>query len=143
MGSSLVFYPANKPYRRSLASYWSSQPRFVTPSCLVIPRSSSDVARAIKTLTGERPCRFAVRSGGHTPWADAANIEDGVTIDLSALNEVRLSDDRTVASIGPGAKWGDVYRTLDSQGVAVVGGRFGLVGVGGLVLGGEIRSRLT
>lgn len=137
MGSNKVVYPTDEPYRSSIASYWAVQIRTVSPTCFVLPSSSRDVAKAVTALKRGRPCRFAVRSGGHKPWADAANIEDGVTIDLSALDKVRLSDDRTVASIGPGARWRDVYRELDRLGAAVVGGRNGLVGVGGLTLGGE------
>lgn len=72
-----------------------------------------------------------------SPWADAANIQDGVTFDLSLLNQVRLSDDRTVASVGPGARWSEVYDALVPLGAAVVGGRENKVGVGGLTTGGE------
>jgi hypothetical protein len=50
---------------------------------------------------------------------------------------VELSEDRTTTSIGPGNKWYDVYRQLDSKKVSVVGGREAGVGVGGLTLGGK------
>ena len=56
-------------------------------------------------------------------WAGAANIEDGVTIDLSAINQVTVSSDRLTASIGPGARWEDVYLKLDAMSLAVSGGR--------------------
>lgn len=83
-------------------------------------------------------CQFAVRSGGHTPWAAAANIKHGVTIDLSSLNKVVYNKDKSTASIGPGARWKSVYEALDRIGVAVPGGRAGTVGVGGLILGGKV-----
>lgn len=83
------------------------------------------------------PCRFAVRSGGHTPWFGAASIKDGVTIDLSPLNRTVYNKGNSTASIGPGARWKSVYETLDQIGVAVPGGRAGTVGVGGLILGGK------
>ncbi len=140
LGSSKVVYPVDEPYRSAIASYWTSQARDTKPTCILLARSSQDVAEAVKTLSYARRCRFAIRSGGHKPWPDSANIEDGVTIDLSALNEVRLSGDRTIASIGPGARWSDVYQTLEPLGVAVVGGRNGVVGVGGLVIGGEAEA---
>jgi hypothetical protein len=51
----------------------------------VQPRSAKDVSRAVSTLvdTDAGACKFAVRSGGHTTWAGANDISDGVTIDLS------------------------------------------------------------
>ena len=48
-----------------------------------------------------------------------------------------LSTD-TVVSVGSGASWVEVYRALEPLGRATLGGRNGLVGVGGLLLGGGI-----
>jgi hypothetical protein len=94
---------------------------------------------AISHLSDEASssCSFAIRSGGHTPWAGAANIHGGVTIDLSAINQVTVSADQALASIGPGARWLDVYLKLDTLELAVPGGRVSEVGVGGLVTGGK------
>jgi hypothetical protein len=39
--------------------------------------------------------------------------------------------------IGGGNVWGDVYKMLEKQDLAVVGGRVSDVGVGGLILGGK------
>ncbi|KAI9699105.1 MAG: hypothetical protein M1836_003294 [Candelina mexicana] len=46
-------------------------------------------------------------------------------VDLSRLNRVTLRADKTYASIGPGARWADVYAVLDAQVCAVPGGRVG------------------
>jgi len=72
-------------------------------------------------------------------WAGAANIDDGVTIDLGTMNDVTVNDALTVASVGAGARWFDVYSKLDSLGLSVVGGRDSNVGVAGLTLGGLSR----
>jgi FAD/FMN-containing dehydrogenase len=85
-------------------------------------------------------CKFAVRSGGHTIWAGAANIENGVTIDLSNLDSVIYNEEDSSASIGPGARWVSVYDALEKHSVTVPGGRAGTVGVGGLILGGKVYS---
>lgn len=69
--------------------------------------------------------------------AGAANIQDGVTIDLSELTQVEVSKDRTSTSVGGGARWEDVYHRLDAMNLAVLGGRVHDVGVGGLTLGGK------
>jgi FAD/FMN-containing dehydrogenase len=73
----------------------------------------------------------------HTPWAGAADIEDGVTIDLSRLNQVLMSKHRSTVTIGPGNRWRIVYEELAPQGLAVAGGRVATVGVSGLILGGK------
>jgi FAD/FMN-containing dehydrogenase len=80
---------------------------------------------------------FAVRSGGHTPWPGAANIKDGVTIDLSWLNQTVYNAEKSIASLGSGATWNSVYAELDKLKVSVPGGRASSVGVGGLILGGK------
>ncbi|EHK99724.1 putative 6-hydroxy-D-nicotine oxidase [Glarea lozoyensis 74030] len=51
---------------------------------------------------------------------------------------VSLNSDRTVAKVGAGNNWYDVYKVLDPLGISVVGGREAGVGVGGLLLGGGI-----
>ncbi|KAL8705597.1 MAG: hypothetical protein Q9201_001284 [Fulgogasparrea decipioides] len=69
-------------------------------------------------------------------WAGAANIEDGVTIDLSHMIQISVSQDQTITAVGPGARWQDVYAELDPMDLSIVGGRAGSVGVSGLTLGG-------
>lgn len=57
-------------------------------------------------------------------------------IDLQKLNQVTVSADHKVASLGPGGRWGDVFTALDPYSVSVIGGRIPHIGVGGLILGG-------
>lgn len=98
------------------------------------------MSEIVKVLVGASTngikCLFAVRSGGHTPWAGAANIDNGVTIDLSNLNNITFQPESNVTSIGPGATWDEVYLALEPLGQMVGGGRSSTVGVGGLSLGG-------
>ena len=115
--------------------YWTQQERGLTPSCRFTPATAADVAGAVKLMTDQQ-CQFAVRGGGHMSFAGAANIEDGVTIDLGGMKQVTVSLDNTTTSVGGGARWVDVYQKLDSMQLAVSGGRVSDVGVGGLTLGG-------
>lgn len=78
----------------------------------------------------------------HAPFAGAANIDQGITIDLSNLNQVTPSADLTMVTVGPGNRWSDVYIKLDALGIAIGGGRVGTVGVGGLTLGGITKAPL-
>ncbi|KAM0807321.1 putative Oxidoreductase FAD-binding protein [Seiridium cardinale] len=138
-----VSYSCSTAYNSSIASYWSEQEAEIFPSCVVTPTSKEDVSLAIfilnigsKIFPGQS--NFAIRSGGHTPFAGAANINSGITIDLKNLNKIDVSADKSVVEIGPGNRWGDVYSVLDEQGLAIPGGRVSIVGVGGLVTGGGI-----
>ena len=72
------------------------------------------------------------------PAAGFANINGGVTIDMTALRSVTVNKDHSMASVGAGVSWLDVYTYLETLGISVAGGRNGLVGVGGLTLGGGI-----
>lgn len=81
--------------------------------------------------------KFSVRSGGHSPNPGFSGIgSQGILIDLQRLNAVSLSADKKVATVSPGARWGDVFSILDANQTTVVGGRVPDVGVGGLILGG-------
>lgn len=103
------------------------------------PVSTEEVSSVVKALVADAACghtQFAIRSGGHATWAGSNNIEDGVTIDPGLMNTTMLDPETKVASIEPGARWAQVYATLDPQGVTVVGGRAGTVGVSGFLTGG-------
>ncbi|KAK3659757.1 hypothetical protein LTR56_001121 [Elasticomyces elasticus] len=135
-----VSYTDSTPYNLSLTSYWSVQEEDVHPTCVVSATNTLDVALSVFLLTigGQvfpGQCDFAVRSGGHTPFAGAANIQQVVTIDLSALNQVTPSKDLSTVTVGPGNRWSQVYSKLDALGIAIGGGRVAIVGVGGLTLG--------
>lgn len=106
------------------------------PYCIIQPTSAQDVAKALGVITKHK-VKFAVRSGGHSPnpgWSSIAEL--GILIDMSGVNKVSLDAEGKVASVGPGAYWGDVSSALAPRGATVVGARAPYVGVGGLLLGG-------
>lgn len=72
------------------------------------------------------------------PVPSAAGIKDGVLISMEKLNNMQLSADRKTAQIGPGLRWMTVYDWISQYGLGVAGGRYGPVGVPGLLLGGGI-----
>ncbi|KAI4182562.1 MAG: hypothetical protein L6R41_005912 [Letrouitia leprolyta] len=123
----------NNLYESEVSSYFSVQDR-IRPSCFITPTSTSDVSKIVAQLS-KGSCQFAIKSGGHGQPVGASNIVKGVTIDLSRMNDVTLSADKTTAAVGPGAKWVHVYDVLGAQGYAIPGGRAGDVGVGGLTTG--------
>ncbi|KAM7213617.1 hypothetical protein V8F06_011003 [Rhypophila decipiens] len=143
-----VHFPGSPGYTASLGSYAALQEIAVEPRCIITPKSTKDVSSAVRVLStttpaGSKGCQFAVRSGGHAAFAGAANVEGGVTIDLTGLNSVTVqqttsNNESPIISVGAGARWGSVYSVLDPLNLAVNGGRAGSVGIGGLLLGGGL-----
>ncbi|KAL8996344.1 MAG: hypothetical protein Q9169_004110 [Polycauliona sp. 2 TL-2023] len=140
-----VGLPLSVSYIGTSASYWSQQEQTVKPNCVVQPLTTKDVSIAIFVLSAlskqtqfSNECKFAIKGGGHTPQRGAAAQPAGVTIDLGAFKQVKVSADRKTTSIGPGSRWGDIYPQLDLQNLAIPGGRVAPVGVGGLVTGGGV-----
>lgn len=117
--------------------YWSAQQAAVTPACRIDVSSAQEIATTLQ-VSNLTSCPFAVKSGGHTSFAGASSIQNGILINLAKLNEVTLSADRKSTRVGPGNTWGSVYEVLDELGVSVIGGRESGIGVGGLLLGGEL-----
>ncbi|KAF7197964.1 FAD-dependent monooxygenase CTB5 [Pseudocercospora fuligena] len=133
-----LVYPGFETFSSSLNRYFSQSAR-LEPQCFLQPHNAEEVALAVKTLVKANetaPCRFAVRSGGHTHFSGAAGISGGVTIDLSLMNDVLYHPDNETVSAGSGATWLDVYTYVDKIGKMVVGGRSASVGLGGMILGG-------
>ncbi|KAI4218277.1 MAG: hypothetical protein L6R36_009037, partial [Xanthoria steineri] len=90
--------------------------------------------KVVRLLTTQK-IPFAIRSGGHSPSPFAANIDNGVLIDMSSFNHTQYLPDKNEAIVGAGGRWLGVYNELDRYNVTAVGGRVVDVGVGGLILG--------
>lgn len=83
-------------------------------------------------------CQFAIKGQGHSPAQGFANINNGVTIDMTSLTSVQLNGDLSVASLGTGSNWSMVYEALDPHNITVAGARNGGVGIAGFLLQGGI-----
>jgi FAD/FMN-containing dehydrogenase len=145
-----ISYMSSSAFNESISTYFSAQESELEPECIFSPEDASEVSQFVKLLSAHTehsqnlssPTQIAVRSGGHTPWSGAANVEGGITIDLRAMNAVSLSQDQTVASIGGGGIWSDIYPQLIPYNLTVMGGRVVSVGVGGFLTGGKRQIRL-
>ncbi len=127
--------PGSPSYLEGDSNYWSNQQAETLPACRVQPETAKDVSAAL-LVTAYFKCPFAVKSGGHAAFKGASNIDGGLTIDLSNLNMIQVSNDNTLTQVGAGNRWIDVYMHLDPLQLSVVGGRVADIGVGGLTLGG-------
>ncbi|KAI0839480.1 FAD-binding domain-containing protein [Hypoxylon sp. FL0890] len=129
-----VFWPNSSQYLNQSQDVWS-QTCVKTPLCVFEPSTVDALSQGIK-LIHDAKSQFAFRSGGHMPVPGAQSLNDGVMISASLFNTNNLSADGKIASVGPGQTWQDVYEFLAPHGLAVNGGRFPSVGVGGLLVGG-------
>ncbi|WP_127818751.1 FAD-binding oxidoreductase [Microbacterium sp. CPCC 204701] len=115
---------------------WDAARRFHSgigePAVVIRASNVDDVRGALRYAAAER-LDVMVRSGGHSAWGQ---VPGGVTIDLSALDDVSV--DGTRVSVGGGAQWGAIARALGAQGLGLSSGDTASVGVGGLTLGGGI-----
>ncbi|KAF2092083.1 FAD-binding domain-containing protein [Saccharata proteae CBS 121410] len=117
-----VLHQNSTAYKQREAAFWSQQQADVHPYCIFQPAESKEVAITV-LLSRLTQCPFAVKSGGHAAFAGASNIQGGITVDLKLMNQIELSDDKTVAKVGPGNTWLDVYSRLERDNVTVIGGR--------------------
>ena len=70
------------------------------------------------------------------PVPGAASISNGVLVSTERLTTLEYAQEKTIVQIGAGLRWVSVYDFLANSSLAVAGGRFGAVGVSGLLLGG-------
>jgi FAD/FMN-containing dehydrogenase len=103
------------------------------PEAIARCRSAADVADAL-AYARRHELPVAPRSGGHCFGGRSST--EGLLVDVGPMNEVTVGDG--VATIGAGARLGDVYDALDAHGLAIAGGCGPRVGIAGLTLGGGL-----
>ena len=106
------------------------------PACIARCIGAADVVAAVR-FAREHDLEIAVRGGGHNV-AGTAMCDDGVVIDLSAMQAVSVDPAGRTAWVQGGALWGDVDHETQAHGLATTGGIVGHTGVAGLTLGGGI-----
>src|SRR5215207_1057769 len=100
------------------------------PALIVRCRNAADVVNSVNFARDHR-LTIAVRSGGHNV-AGYAVCNDGLMIDLSLMNGVRVSPCLDRATVQGGATWADVNAATAPLGRATPGGLISATGVGGL-----------
>ncbi|MGC2280238.1 MAG: FAD-binding oxidoreductase [Candidatus Acidiferrales bacterium] len=96
----------------------------------------ADVTAAVQ-FGREQELTVSIRGGGHN--AGGLGIcDDGLVIDLSLMNYVRVDPRKRTVLVGGGARWRDVDHATHAFGLAVPSGIISTTGVGGLTLGGGL-----
>jgi hypothetical protein len=106
------------------------------PALIVRVADVDDVVAAVN-FGREHGLDLAIRGGGHN-GAGLASVDDGLVIDLSAMNGVEVDADNRTVKIGGGALLGDVDAATNAHGLATPAGIIASTGAGGLMLGGGI-----
>jgi hypothetical protein len=96
--------------------------------------NAGDVIAAVK-MAKTNGLRVSVRGGGHNA-AGLGVCDDGLVIDLSPINYVRVEPSSRTVLVGAGCKWADVDHATHAFGLAVPSGIISSTGVAGLTLGG-------
>ena len=93
-----------------------------------------DAALALAYAIGEG-LPVAIRGGGHNV-SGSALAEGGVVIDFSMQRRVKVDPERLIATVQPGALWGDFDAATQAHGLASPAGIVTHTGVAGLTVGG-------
>ena len=103
------------------------------PQAIVSCATPQDVSEAI-SFALRHGLDVAVRSGGHS-FAGHSSTR-GILIAVTPMRSVSVSG--VVATVGAGARLGEVYEALQHHGLAIPAGTCPDVGVAGLTLGGGL-----
>jgi FAD/FMN-containing dehydrogenase len=104
------------------------------PAAIVRAQSVADVRRTIE-VAAEAGSLIAVRCGGHS-FPGFSTCDEGIVLDLSAMNRVVIDPVGCTAEVAGGALIGDVDRTAAPHGLVTPAGVVSHTGAAGLTLGG-------
>ena len=127
-----VALPGSSLYERT---YKPFNARFheIKPIALIRCATPQDVSEVLSFLS-RHGLENAIRSGGHCFAGNSST--QGVVINVTPMDSVMVSGG--VATIGSGARLGDVYESLQKYNVTIPGGTCPPVGIAGLTLGGGL-----
>lgn len=134
-----VINPSSTAFTEAQNSYWNVLQRQKIPTCFFQPTDVRQVQTAVAQVAKAK-CPFAIKGGGHSSNSEGSSIENGFLFDLAKLNHVEIASDNQTVRVGPGVRWGPLFKILEKRGVIAVGGRDFGVGVPGFIFGGKSPS---
>lgn len=118
-----VALPGSPSYERTHKPF-NARYHEMRPKAIVLCAKPQDVSETIAFLD-RHGLENATRSGGHCFAGHSST--SGVVIDVTRMDSVSVSDG--VATIGAGARLGDVYQALQEHGVTIAAGTCPPVGI--------------
>ncbi|MFC5928655.1 FAD-binding oxidoreductase [Cryobacterium melibiosiphilum] len=106
------------------------------PALVVQAAHADDIAAALR-FARERQLPVAVRGGGHNV-AGNGTVNDGLVLDLGALNRVQVLPGTRTVRVQAGATIGIIDAATEPFGLFVPSGVVSSTGIAGLTLGGGI-----
>jgi FAD/FMN-containing dehydrogenase len=106
------------------------------PAAIARCGNIGDIIACVR-FAARRRLLLAVRGGGHS-LGGFGSCDDGLVVDLSPLDEVRVDPAARQVKVGGGCRWRDVDGATHAFGLATPNGLISSTGVGGLTLGGGI-----
>lgn len=115
------------------ALVWNGRKPQRYPDAIVKVASVADVQAAVR-FAAEAGLRVSARGAGHQFSGIA--VQEGVVLDLSALNHIDIDADAMIANVGPTVRNGEAANAFAAQGVSFPFGHCASVPLSGYLLGG-------
>ncbi|WP_369216889.1 FAD-binding oxidoreductase [Streptomyces flavofungini] len=128
----LVFRPGDAGYDEEIAGF---QTGFTARPALVVGAESADDVAAAVSYAAERGLPVAVQATGHGLPGSSAG---GVLISTRRMDGVRVDAAARTATVGAGARWGQVVEAAAPHGLAPLNGSSPGVGAVSYTLGGGL-----
>lgn len=126
-----VFDPSFKAASEALL--WNGRKQSAQPRLIVKATCIPDVIATVR-FAAEAGLRVSPRGGGHN-FSGIAQ-QDGIVLDLGALNRIWIDRSARIAEVGPAATNADLASALEAQGLAFPVGHCASVPMSGYLLGG-------
>ena len=101
---------------------------------LIVRAADVEDVRTVVRFAAAEGLAISVRGSGHN-WSAIA-LQDGIVLDVSALDAVTIDPAARIAEVGPGVTNRRLARALGEHGLAFPLGHCGTVAVSGYLLGG-------
>jgi FAD/FMN-containing dehydrogenase len=112
---------------------WNSRKPARRPSLIVKAACVADVQATVR-FAATQGLRISPRGGGHN-WSGIAR-QEGISLDVSALDSVLINPKARIAEVGPGVTNGQFVSALEPHGLAFPAGHCTPVPLSGYLLGG-------
>lgn len=129
-----VLHPGDKGYEEARTVWNGMVDKY--PAMIARCTGAADVMTGVE-FAREHDLLLSIKGGGHNVGGRAV-CDDGLMLDLSKMDDVRVDPDEQTARVGPGATWRDFDHEAQAFGLATTGGVDSRTGVAGLALGGGI-----